>query len=248
MISGRRVTREVPRLPGPGGHRRAAPQRQLLRRPLPRATAASRSAEAIDDFAHARRRASACSSPCPAARTRSALWDILVELGYDADGLVPRSSASATTATSPASYARALRRRARASTLREIDLPRRVRLRRPDRGARRPAACRARRAGSPSATSSTRPRSTAATTPSPPATTSTTRPPCCSATCCGGTPTTSAASCPCCPRARLPAKVKPLVRLGERETAAYCVLRGIDYMSRSARWPRATATSATRRR
>jgi tRNA-5-methyluridine54 2-sulfurtransferase len=26
-----------------------------------------------------------------------------------------------------------------------------------------------------------------------------------------------------------PRKVKPLVRLGERETAAYCVLRGIDY-------------------
>ncbi len=27
-----------------------------------------------------------------------------------------------------------------------------------------------------------------------------------------------------------PRKVKPLVRLGERETAAYCVLRGIDYL------------------
>jgi uncharacterized protein (TIGR00269 family) len=27
-----------------------------------------------------------------------------------------------------------------------------------------------------------------------------------------------------------PRKVKPLVRLGEREMAAYCVLRGIDYM------------------
>ena len=27
-----------------------------------------------------------------------------------------------------------------------------------------------------------------------------------------------------------PKKVKPLVRLGERETAAYCVLRGIDYI------------------
>ncbi len=26
-----------------------------------------------------------------------------------------------------------------------------------------------------------------------------------------------------------PRKVKPLIRLGERETAAYCVLRGIDY-------------------
>src|SRR5437764_15096812 len=27
-----------------------------------------------------------------------------------------------------------------------------------------------------------------------------------------------------------PRKVKPLVRLGERETAAYCVLAGIDYI------------------
>jgi tRNA-5-methyluridine54 2-sulfurtransferase len=27
-----------------------------------------------------------------------------------------------------------------------------------------------------------------------------------------------------------PKKVKPLVRLSERETAAYCVVRGIDYM------------------
>jgi uncharacterized protein (TIGR00269 family) len=30
-------------------------------------------------------------------------------------------------------------------------------------------------------------------------------------------------------RPGFPKKVKPLVRLGERETAAYCVLRGIDY-------------------
>ncbi len=31
-------------------------------------------------------------------------------------------------------------------------------------------------------------------------------------------------------RPGFPRKVKPLVRLGERETAAYCVLRGIDYV------------------
>ena len=30
-------------------------------------------------------------------------------------------------------------------------------------------------------------------------------------------------------RAGFPRKIKPLVRLGERETAAYCILRGIDY-------------------
>src|SRR4030095_12219729 len=72
-------------------------------------------------------------------------------------------------------------------------------------------------------------------------------------------------------RPGFPRKVKPLVRLAERETAAYCVLRGIDYIveqrplggvrrprvpccgapttqSRSARWARGTATCATRRR
>ena len=42
-------------------------------------------------------------------------------------------------------------------------------------------------------------------------------------------------------------KVKPLVRLGERETAAYCVLAGSTTRSRSARWPRATVTLGTRR-
>ena len=83
--------------------------------------------------------------------------------------------------------------------------------------------------GCRSATCSTRPRATAATTWWPPATTWTTRPRCCSATPCAGTPSTSPASCRCCPARRLPRKVKPLVRLTERETAAYCVLRGIDY-------------------
>ena len=31
-------------------------------------------------------------------------------------------------------------------------------------------------------------------------------------------------------RAGFPKKVKPLVRLGEREMAAYCIVRGIDYI------------------
>jgi uncharacterized protein (TIGR00269 family) len=31
-------------------------------------------------------------------------------------------------------------------------------------------------------------------------------------------------------RAGFPRKVKPLIRLGEREMAAYCVLKGIDYI------------------
>ncbi len=57
------------------------------------------------------------------------------------------------------------------------------------------------------------------------------RRPFCSATCSGGIWPTSAASTRCCPAAHgFARKVKPLVRLSERETAAYCVLQGIDYI------------------
>ena len=45
-----------------------------------------------------------------------------------------------------------------------------------------------------------------------------------------------------------PRKVKPLVRLTERETAAYCVLRGIDYIVEECPMAEGNATSATRRR
>ena len=74
------------------------------------------------------------------------------------------------------------------------------------------------------------PRATAATTSSPRATTSTTRRRCCSATRCAGTSTTSARQLPVLPAGGgFPRKVKPLVRLTERETAAWCIVRGIDY-------------------
>ena len=57
-----------------------------------------------------------------------------------------------------------------------------------------------------------------------------TKPLCSTATSCGGRPTTSAASVPHLPAENgFPRKIKPLVRLSEREMAAYCVLRGIDY-------------------
>ena len=93
-----------------------------------------------------------------------------------------------------------------------------------------PVACPVRRAGSPSATCSTARRATAGTRWSPPVTTWTTRPPSCSATPCAGTSSTSPGSCRCCPaHDGFPRKVKPLVRLSERETAAYCIVRGIDY-------------------
>ena len=95
---------------------------------------------------------------------------------------------------------------------------------------RPPDVRRAVRAGSRSATSSTRSRSSTATTSCAPVTTSTTRPRCCSATSCTGTSTTSPASTPRCPAAPgFARKVKPLYRLGEREMAAYCVLERIDY-------------------
>ena len=114
--------------------------------------------------------------------------------------------------------------------LQTIDLRDELRLRRPDCGARRRGGCRALRAACRSATCSTTPRATADTTSSRPVTTSTTRPPCCSATRCGGMSTTWPASCPCCrPGDGFPRKVKPLVRLTERETAAWCIARGIDY-------------------
>ena len=124
-----------------------------------------------------------------------ALWDILLDLGYEADGLVLGLGIGDYSDTSTAHAGRLRRGQGRAAAA--------------DRPARRrtastcppprtpPAGCRARPAGCPSATCSTRPRATAATTCWSPATTSTTRPRCCSATSCAGRPSTSAGSCRC---------------------------------------------------
>ena len=222
------AAREVPRLPRAGGHRRPAPQRQLLRRALP-----AHVREQVDEgdrrVRHAARRASASSSRCRAARTR---WRCGTSCSSSATRPTGSTSgsASASTATSRAPTPAAFARRAGCAA----------------RG--RPAA-RSYGFDVPTAAAATPPRavlgvraveappvrrrraSTAATTWSPPATTSTTRRRCSSATCCGGTTEYLGRQLPCCPaRAGFPRKVKPLVRLGERETAAYCVLRGIDYM------------------
>ena len=92
--------------------------------------------------------------------------------------------------------------------------------------------------------------STAATTSSPPATTSTTRRPCCSATCCGGTTDYLGRQLPV-----LPARdgLRPQGQAagaawasGRRRPTACCAASTTS--SRSARWPRATGTSGTRRR
>ena len=157
-----------------------------------------------------------------------ALWDLLLELGYEADGLYiglgigdysDESGAFAQEFADDAGLD--------AQTHRP---PRRPRLRRARPRLERPAGSRARRAACPSDVCSTTPRATAATARSRPGTTSTTRRPCCSATPCAGMSTTWLARCRCSrPATGFPRKVKPLVRLTERETAAWCITRGIDY-------------------
>ena len=157
-----------------------------------------------------------------------ALWDILVRLGYEADGLYLGLGIGEYSDESVV-YAREQAQRHRSAAPRDRPCDR-LRLRHSRRRRRHARVRRAERAACRSATCSTRPRSNTATRWSPPGTTSTTKPRCCSATCCAGRPRTWAVSIRCCrQRPGSPRKVKPLVRLGERETAAYCVLRRIDY-------------------
>ena len=87
------------------------------------------------------------------------LWHLLRELGYDADGLYVGLGIGEYSDTSGAVRARRSRRRT-AGKLIEVDLPDDVRVRRSRRVAAPPSVRRARRAGCRSATSSTRPRST----------------------------------------------------------------------------------------
>ena len=124
-----------------------------------------------------------------------AVWDLLVDLGYEADGLYIGLGIGDYSDVS-GRYAQAFADDRGLTLARSTCATSTATTCRPRPGRR--AACRARRAGCPSATCSTRPPATAATTSSPPATTSTTRRPCCSATRCAGTSTTSPASCRCC--------------------------------------------------
>jgi tRNA(Ile)-lysidine synthase TilS/MesJ len=216
----------VPVCREPGGHRPPAAQRELLREHFLK-LCRDQTAKAIDDFD--------MLSPddrvlvaVSGGKDSLAVWDILLELGYEADGLyIGLGIGEYSDTVEDGSRAFAEERgltpsRSTCAAEYGYDVPTAAKVTR---------ACRARRAGCPSATCSTRPRSTVATTPWPPATTSTTRRPCCSATCCAGRPSTSARQLPVLPaRPGFPRKVKPLVRLGEREMAAYCIVRGIDYI------------------
>ena len=240
------LRREVPPLPRAGRHRAAAPQRRVLLATASSTTAGSRSA-GRSTTSTCSSRGSGCSSPCPAARTRSRLWDLLLDLGLQADGLYLGLGIGEYSDES-GDYTRAFAgSRGRHA---DRDRPaRRLRFRHPDRrpgraagavfGVRaletppvQPGGCRRwlrrgrhrpqpRRRGGRSVRQ--RPAVVDATT--------------------------SAASYPVLPASEgFVRKVKPLVRLGERETAAYCVLGASTTSSRSARWPWATSTSATRRR
>ncbi len=158
-----------------------------------------------------------------------ALWDVLLDLGYDADRALPRagdrrllrplgrrdagrSRPSAARSSSPSTWN---------ATTASTSRPRVGRAR--DR--------RAPSAGCRSGTSSTAPRWRAGSTSSRPGTTWTTRRRRCWATRCAGRPSTSPASRrPCPAKAGMVKKVKPLFRLSELETAAYAFLRGIDYV------------------
>ena len=149
------------RVQGAGGHRHPAPQRQLLRRalpaPVPRPGGARPSRTSTCSSPTSGR-----SSPCRAARTR---WPCGTSSSSSATRPTASTSvsASATTATRPARWPAPSpssaglhlhrgrpARRTTASTSRPAP--------------RRPGGCRARRAGCPSATCSTRPPAPAATT------------------------------------------------------------------------------------
>ena len=118
------------RVQGAGGHRRPAPQRQLLRRALPAAVPRPGGA-GHQGLRHARAATTGRSSPCPAARTR---W----RCGTSSSSSATRptastsGSASATTATRRARW-RAPSPSSGACTLHRGRPAHRPRLRHPDR-------------------------------------------------------------------------------------------------------------------
>ena len=205
-------------------------------------------AKTIDDFDDDHSRTTECSSRCRAARTRSALWDLLLDARLPTPTASTSGSASRDYSDESGEHARAFAED-RSATLLEVDLP-------DDYGFDMPNGAKAARRVPCSACGLSKRHlfDKAALD--------------------GGydvvatghnlddeaavlfgnvlrwnTDYLGAATTRCSPaRPGFPTKVKPLVRLGEREMAAYCVLRGIDYRSRSARWPTATGTSDTRRR
>ena len=183
---------------GAGHHRPAAPQRQLLRRALHRdvSPAGDQGDRAVRD---AHRATIGVLVAVSGGKDSLAVWDMLIDLGYQADGLYVGLGIGDYSDMS-AEYARAFRGRARPAPDRG-QAARRLRLRHPDGGeGHTPRAVLCVWADA-SGTSSTRRRSTAATRCWSPATTSTTKRPCCSATRCDGTSSTWPVNCRCSRRA-----------------------------------------------
>ena len=193
-------------------------QRRVLPRTASSGTAGSRCA-GRSTTTTCSRPATGCSSRSPAARTRSASGTCCATLGYDADGLYvglgigEYSDASGDYARDFAERARLAAARGRpAATTYGFDVPDGA------RAAEARAVLGVRALEAPPV-QRRRARATA-TTCSPPATTSTTKPRCCSATCCAGRPSYLGRQHPVLPAAPgFVRKVKPLVRLGERELA-----------------------------
>ena len=215
-------------LPRSGDHRSAAAQRPLLRRALPRAVPQA-GGEGDRAVRHARNTTIGYSIAVSGGKDSLAVWDLLASSATPPT-VSTSAWASVTTATRQQTHARAFAaERGLASDRGRPTRP--VRLRHPDRGRRPRDGCPVPRAVRANDTCSTKPPSKAATTCWSPGTTSTTRPPCCSATRCVGTSSISPVSWPVLSaRPGFPKKVKPLVRLTERETAAWCIVRGIDYL------------------
>ena len=159
-----------------------------------------------------------------------ALWDLLLRPGLRGGRALPRPRHRRVQRGVAPRRARAFAARAGSGAPGDLP-PRRARLRRADCARRPPGACPARRAACRSGTSSTRPRidggydvvATGHNLDDE------------AAVLFGNTLRWDldylARQLPVLPaRDGFPRKVKPLVRLTERETAAYCVVRGIDYL------------------
>ena len=171
-----------------------------------------------------------CWSPCPGGKDSLALWDVLLDLGYRVDGLYVGLGIGGYSDAVAGRSARSSRP-TRGARLHVVSLAETYGYTTPS-GSQASGRSTCGVCGLSSATRSTGSPSTRATTSWSPATTSTTRRRRCSATCIRWQDPFLARQRPVLPATgtNQVRKVKPLYRLSEREMAAYCVVRGIDYV------------------